>query len=65
MDSVPPDTLIHRYVDISCPSGAHQRSLVTFRNHSVAAMFCIPCGVAWAEPTSRKELQFLGVDRTA
>ena len=36
------NVFIHRYVDIPCPSGKHRRSIVTFRNHTVAAMFCIP-----------------------
>jgi hypothetical protein len=63
--STPPNTLIHRYVDIPCPSGKHQRSIVTFRNHSVAAMFCIPCEVAWTELTNHPELARIGLDRPA
>jgi len=35
---------------------------VTFRNHTVAAMFCIPCEYAWTEPTSHPLLRSLGVD---
>jgi len=57
------DFLFNRYVDVSCPSRKHRRSLVTFRNHSVAAMFCIPCEVAWTEPTTHEALRHLGVDR--
>ena len=56
------NTLVQRYVNVSCPSRKHTRSIVTFRNHTVAAMFCIPCEVAWTEPTSRPELLDLGVD---
>ena len=59
---IPPNTLIHRYVNIPCPSRKHNRSVVTFRNHTVAAMFCIPCERAWTEPTSRAELRDIGVD---
>ena len=33
------------------------RSLVTFRNHTVAAMFCIPCELAWTESTDHPELR--------
>ena len=57
------NSLISRYVDIPCPTGAHPQSLVTFRNHTVAAMFCIPCEVAWTEPTSRPWLAAMGLDR--
>jgi hypothetical protein len=64
MDSDTPNSLVHRYANIPCPSGKHQRSVVTFRNHTVAAMFCIPCEVAWTEPTSRAELRDLHVDGT-
>ena len=61
--STPPNTLIHRYVNIPCPNGKHQRSLVTFRNHTVAAMFCIACEVAWTESTDHPELSSIGLDR--
>lgn len=60
--SIPPNTLVHRYVSIPCPTGRHTRSIVTFRNHTVAAMFCIPCEQAWTEPTNRAELRAIGVD---
>ena len=56
------DTLINRHVNIPCPSGKHTRSLVTFRNHSVAAMFCIPCEHAWTESTDHPELRNLALD---
>jgi Zn ribbon nucleic-acid-binding protein len=58
----PSNVIVHRYVDIPCPSGKHQRSLVTFRNHTVAAMFCVPCEHAWTEPTTRPELRDLSLD---
>ena len=62
-DLFPPNPLLHqRYVNIPCPSGRHRRSVVTFRNHSVAAMFCIPCEVAWTEPTTHPELRDMGPD---
>ncbi len=57
-----PNSLVERWVDIPCPGGKHQRSIVTFRNHTVAAMFCIPCEVAWTERTDRPELSNLGID---
>jgi len=57
-----PNTLVHRYVDIPCPSGEHSRSVVTFRNHTVAAMFCIPCEHAWTESTQHPLLRSIGVD---
>ena len=59
---VPNDFLIHRVVNIPCPSGKHQTSIVTFRNHTVAAMFCVPCERAWTELTSHPELRDIGVD---
>jgi hypothetical protein len=60
--ATPTNVIIHCYVNIHCPSGKHSRSVVTFRNHTVAAMFCIPCDVAWVEPTSHPELRDLGLD---
>lgn len=62
MTSFPPNTLVHRYVDVPCPSGKHPHSVLTFRNHSVAAMFCIPCRVAWTEPTTHPALREIGLD---
>jgi hypothetical protein len=58
------NSLIHRYVQIPCPSGKHNRSIVTFRNHTVAAMFCVPCEHAWTEPTSHPALRKMGLDRS-
>jgi hypothetical protein len=57
------NVIIHRYVGIPCPSGNHERSIVTFRNHTVAAMFCIPCEHAWTESTTRSEFRDIGWDR--
>ena len=57
------NVLVHRYVNVPCPSGKHQRSIVTFRDHTVAAMFCIPCEYAWAEPTTHPALRNVGLDR--
>jgi hypothetical protein len=42
---IPHDILINRYVNIPCPSGKHPRSLVTFRNHSVARCFASPANM--------------------
>jgi len=53
---------INRYVDIPCPSGKHRRSVVTFRNHTVAALFCIPCEHAWTESTDHPALRDLQLD---
>jgi hypothetical protein len=58
----PPENIPVRYATITCPSGKHQRSIVTFRDHTVAALFCIPCEVAWTEPTSHPELLNVGLD---
>jgi hypothetical protein len=55
------NVLENRYVDIPCPSGKHLRS-VTFRNHSVAALFCIPCEDAWTESTGHPALCHLHLD---
>jgi hypothetical protein len=59
----PENTIVHRFVNIPCPSKRHGHSIVTFRNHTVAAMFCIPCEQAWTEPTTRSELRDIGLDR--
>jgi hypothetical protein len=53
----------HRYVDIPCPSGKHQRTLVTFRDHTVAAMFCVPCEYAWTEATTHPALFAMPIDK--
>jgi hypothetical protein len=55
--------ILQRYVDIPCPSGKHPRSLVTFRNHNVAAMLCIPCEVAWIETSKNLEMKDVGLER--
>ena len=59
----PTNQIVHRSVDIPCPSGEHRRSLVTFRNHTVAAMFCIPCEHAWTEPTTHPLLLNMPLDK--
>ena len=58
----PTNSLVQRYVNIPCPSGKHQRSIVTFRNHTVAAMFCIVCEAAWTQSTDHPEFRHLGID---
>jgi hypothetical protein len=62
MAPAPVNYLVNRYVNVPCPSGKHHRSIVTFRNHTVAAMFCIDCEVAWTEPTSHPQLRDIGLD---
>jgi hypothetical protein len=57
-----PNTPLPRYVNVPCPSKKHSRSVLTFRDHTVAAMFCIPCEHAWAEPTTHPELRSIGLD---
>ena len=57
-----PNQSVHRMVDVPCPSGKHQRSLLTFRNHTVAAMFCMPCEYAWTEPTTHPALLNMPLD---
>ena len=64
MAPVQPDTLTRRYVAIPCPSGKHARSLVTFGNHAVAAMFCIPCEHAWTESTLHPLIESMERDDT-
>lgn len=60
--NIPTNVLVHRLVSIPCPSGKHQSSIVTFRNHTVAAMFCLPCEYAWTELTSHPKLRDIGLD---
>lgn len=62
MTRLPTDSLIHRYVKVPCPSGKHRQSILTFRNHTVAAMFCALCGVVWTEPTTHPALRDIGLD---
>jgi hypothetical protein len=47
------------FVRIPCPSGKHQHSILTFKNHTVAALFCLPCEHAWTEAASHPELSAL------
>ena len=61
-DGCDANTPVHCYVNITCPSGQHQRSIVTFRHRAIAAMFCIPCAAAWTESTEREELRVLTVE---
>jgi len=63
VDSPPSNVVVHRYVNIPCPGGKHPRSVVRFRNHTVAAMFCILSEVAWVEQTLHPELRNLGLDK--
>jgi hypothetical protein len=60
---IPINAIVQRYVDIPCPTGKHPRSIVTFRNHSVAAMFCIHCELTWTEPTDHPEIRDILIDR--
>ena len=62
--SLPTNSLVRRLVKISCPSGKHSETLVTFRNHSVAAMFCFQCEVAWTESVRHPELAEMERDET-
>jgi hypothetical protein len=62
MAPMAPDSLVHRYVDIPCPSGKHTSSLVTFCNRTVVAMFCIPCEHAWTESKRHPQLAALDCD---
>ena len=56
------DLAATRYVNIPCPGGKRQRSIVTFRHHTVCALFCIPCEDPWTESSSHPELQHLALD---
>jgi hypothetical protein len=61
--NVPPsDVFVQRHIDVPCPSGKHQRSMLTFRGHTVACMFCIPCDHGWTEPTTHPGLRDLATD---
>ena len=53
---------VERSVDVPCPSGKHPRSMLTFRSHRVAAMFCVPCQKGWAEPVTHHALRHLASD---
>jgi hypothetical protein len=46
-----------RYVDIPCPSGKHQSSVVTFRNHLVAVLSCLSCEHGWVESGDHPSLR--------
>ncbi len=56
------NTIVQRYVNIPCPSRKHKRSIVTFRDHSVAAMFCVHCERAWTESSNHPELRDIATD---
>ena len=56
------DAFVQRYVDVACPSGTHQRCMLTFRSHTVACMFCVPCEYGWTEQISHPALRDLATD---
>jgi hypothetical protein len=61
--TTPPSMIfVERNIDLPCPSGKHQRSMLTFRSHTVACMFCIPCEHGWTEPTTHPALRDLPID---
>ena len=63
MPTTPPSgAFVERYIDVPCPSGKHQRSMLTFRSHTVACMFCVPCEHGWTEPTTHPALRDLATD---
>jgi hypothetical protein len=51
---------VQRTVDVTCPSGKHSRSLLTYRGYTMACMFCVPCEHGWTEPNTHAALR----DRT-
>ena len=53
------NSLVHRYPDIPCPARKHERSILTFRNHTVAVLFCLPCERAWTEPITHPAIRAL------
>lgn len=53
---------VPRSIDVPCPSGKHQRAMLTFRSHAVACMFCVPCEHGWTEPTTHPALCDLATD---
>ena len=53
-----------RYVDIPCPSGKHHRSVVTFRNYTVAVLFCPSCEHGWVESGDHPSLSLLDIKRS-
>ena len=57
------NVLVHWQVNIPCPSGKHAQSVVTFRNHIVAVMFCLPCEEAWTEPITHPQIRVMQIDR--
>ncbi len=58
----PSGEFLQRCVDVPCPSGKHQRSMLTYRSDSIAAMFCVPCQKGWTEPTTHPALRDLAID---
>jgi len=51
-----------RYVNVPCPSGQHQRSMLAFRSHTEATLFCIPCEEGWTQPVTHPELRGRPID---
>jgi hypothetical protein len=58
----PSGAFVERYVDVRCPSGKHQSSMLTFRSHAIACMFCVPCAHGWTESTTHPALCDLATD---
>jgi hypothetical protein len=61
-NAAPSGEFLPRTVDVHCPSGKHQQSVLTFRSHELAAMFCVPCQKGWTETVTHPALRDLATD---
>jgi hypothetical protein len=54
---------VQRMVDVTCPSGKHQRCVLTFRGYKMSCLFCLPCERGWSEPNTHPALRDLRTDK--
>ena len=45
------------YVPIPCPSGAHDKSILVYRDFTNAVLSCLPCEATWSVPASTQEIR--------
>ena len=51
----PHESVADRWVKVPCPTGMHEWSIVTFRDHTVVALLCVPCEVGWTQSSEHPE----------
>ena len=51
------------YVDIPCPGGTHERTILMYRDFSHAVLFCTPCEAAWSVAASAPAIRAVSAEQ--